>query len=301
MAYLSLIRPINLLLLGLVQVLIKYVLFHVFDVQTAMGTLQFVLLVIATLAIAAGGNVINDIYDQEIDRINKPDKRLVGTKISEKKAYTFFIILNIIGVGSGFILANQLGRPGLAATFIVISALLYIYSSQIKSMLLIGNFLISLLVAFSLLVVLIFDLYPIAPGGLSDAQKIVSGLVLDYAIFAFVVNFIREIVKDLEDINGDKNAGISTLPIALGRSRTRNLVFALGILLALAIVGYLYIYLYDKRIMVFYFLFLIVAPLIYFCTRAWTAETDKEYHQLSIILKIVMFTGICSMICYLYI
>ncbi|MCW5520480.1 geranylgeranylglycerol-phosphate geranylgeranyltransferase [Aureitalea sp. L0-47] len=301
MAYLYIIRPVNLLLLGVVQILIKFVLFDAFKVEAVMNNTQFGLLVLATLAIAAGGNVINDIYDQEIDRINKPDKRIVGTKISEKTAYTFFILLNVIGVLCGFILANQLGKPGLAATFIVISALLYIYSSQLKAMLLVGNLLISVLVAFSLLVVLIFDFYPMASNGLSEEQRLVSKIVFDYALFAFIVNIIREIVKDLEDINGDKNGGINTLAIVLGRSRTSNLVFILGIGFALSIIAYVYVYLYDKKLMVFYFLFGIVAPLIYFCIRAWTSETAKDFGKLSNILKVVMFTGMCSMICYRFI
>ena len=301
MAYLSLIRPLNLLLLGIVQLLIKFVLFDVFEVETTMNTIQFGLLVLATLAIAAGGNVINDICDQEIDRINKPEKRIVGKRITERKAYSYFVLLNVLGVGCGFVLANQLGKPGLAATFIVISALLYIYSSQLKAMLLVGNLLISVLVAFSLLVVLIFDFYPMAENGLSDAQRMVSKLVFDYALFAFILNLIREMVKDLEDINGDKNGGISTLPIVLGRSRTTNLVFVLGIAFALSIVAYVYVYLYDRQLMVIYFLFGIVAPLIYFCIKAWTAESTRDYRLLSGVLKVVMFTGMCSMICYRFI
>ena len=301
MAYFSLIRPVNLLLIGIVQILIKFVLFDAFELETAMGPMQFGLLVLATLSIAAGGNVINDIYDQEIDRINKPDRRIVGIKISEKKAYSLFILLNVAGVLCGFVLANQLGKPGMAATFIVISALLYIYSSQLKAILLFGNLLISVLVAFSLLIVLIFDFYPIAATGLSDAQQQVSGIVFDYALFAFILNLIREIVKDLEDINGDKNGDINTLAIVLGRSRTINLVFVLGIGFALSIIAYVYIYLYDKKLMVLYFLFGIVAPLIYFCIKAWTAESAKDYHGLSKILKVVMFTGMCSMICYRFI
>ncbi|KAA3621809.1 MAG: prenyltransferase [Flavobacterium sp.] len=301
MAYLKIIRPVNLLLIALVQILIKFVLFDTFRVVTAMNTFQFLWLLLATLAIAAAGNVVNDIYDLEIDKINKPSKVLIGRKISEKRAFTYFIILNSIGVISGFVLANQLGKSGLAAIFIVISALLYMYATQLKAMLITGNIVISLLVAFSLLIVLVFDLYPIGTNGLSEAQNRVSRLVLDYAIFAFVINFMREIVKDLEDINGDKKGDIRTLAIAIGRKRTTTLVFVIASVFIMSIILYVYTFLYDKQLMVLYFLFLIVAPLIYFCIRAWGAASQKEYAAMSVILKVTMFTGMCSMVCYTFI
>lgn len=301
MVYLKIIRPVNLLLIAIVQIVIKFVLFDVFEAEMAMNALQFVLLLVATLAIAAAGNVVNDIYDVEIDRINKPDKVLVGKSITERKAFNYFILLNVIGVICGFVLANQLGKPGLAATFIVISALLYIYSTQIKAMLILGNVLISALVSFSLLIVLIFDFYPLAINGLSESQKAASQIVFHYAVFAFIVNLIREIVKDLEDINGDKNGGISTLAIALGRGRTTMLVFVLTALFIATIVAYLYTFLYNKKLMVLYFLFLIVAPLLYFCSKAWGAESSKEYRHLSLVLKLVMVTGMCAMICYKFV
>ncbi|NNK73100.1 MAG: geranylgeranylglycerol-phosphate geranylgeranyltransferase [Flavobacteriaceae bacterium] len=301
MVYLKIIRPINLVLIAIVQIVIKFVIFDVFEAETAMNGLQFLLLVIATMAIAAAGNVVNDIYDVDIDRINKPEKVLIGTSITEKKAFNYFIFLNVIGVVCGFILANQLAKPGLAATFIVISALLYIYSTQLKAMLILGNVLISALVSFSLLIVLIFDFYPLAINGLTEAQRSASEIVLHYAIFAFIVNLIREIVKDLEDVNGDKNGGISTLAIVLGRTRTTMLVFVLALSFIVGIVAYLYTYLYNKKLMVLYFLFLIVGPLLYFCSKAWGAETRKEYTLLSRVLKLVMVMGLCAMICYRFI
>jgi 4-hydroxybenzoate polyprenyltransferase len=301
MAYLKIVRPVNLLFIVLVQCLIKFVLFSAFDPETALNTFQFLLLPLATISIAAAGYVINDIFDVEIDRINRPERVLVGTKISERSAYNFYILLNILGVGSGFILANLLGKPGLAAIFIIISALLYIYATQLKAMLLFGNLLVSLLVAMSLLVVIIFDVYPVISGSLSDSQGRVSEIVLHYAVFAFVISFIREIVKDLEDINGDKNGGVNSLAISMGRLRTTQLVFSLAAITIVGLVVYLYNYLYDKQIQVLYFLLLIVAPLLYFCIKCWGAERKQEYHKLSLLLKIVMFTGMCSLICYSFI
>lgn len=301
MAYLKLIRPLNLLIIAVVQCLIKFMLFPAFGAETALSAAQFLWLVVSTVLIAAAGNVINDIHDVEIDRINKPERVLVGKHIGERTAYNYFIVLNILGVISGFVLANQVGKPGLAAIFIIISALLYMYATQIKALLLVGNLLISTLVAMSLLIVVVFDIYPAIDLELSTAQQQVSEIVLHYAVFAFVINLIREIVKDLEDMNGDKNGNINSLAISMGRLRTTQFVFSLASLTIVAVVVYLYTFLYDKKLMVVYFLLLIVAPLLYFCVQCWGAEKKKEYSRLSIILKLVMVSGMLSIICYKFI
>lgn len=294
MNYLNLIRYQNLFFIALVQVFIKYGLFQAFRVETALNHFGFALLVIATLCIAAAGNIINDIYDVEIDKINKPNKVLIGKKISERNANRLFIILNITGVAIGFYLANSIGKPSFAALFIVFSALLYLYASYLKGMLLIGNLLISALVAMSLIIVALFDLFPAITSQNQAIQSAVFKIVLHYALFAFFINFIREIVKDLQDINGDKKGGMNTLPIALGRKRTIKIVFILGIFMVLGVVFYMYEYLYNEQTLLLYFLFAIVAPLLYFCIKAWDAETQKNFSFLSKLLKITMFLGICS-------
>jgi len=297
-SFLKLTRPVNLLLIILVQGIIKYGLLETLDVQVSLDNFRFRLLVFATVCIAAAGNVINDIFDVNIDRINKPQQVIVGRRITEKAAYNFYIILNILGVGVGFYLSNLLDHPGLAAVFIVISALLYVYATQLKSILLLGNILISLLVASSLLILILFDIFPAIDTELKESQILSSQAILMYAGFAFYINFIREIVKDLQDIDGDKNGGRKTLPIVLGRRRTVNVVFVLGVIALLCVLLYTYFVLYNYQKVVLYFVFLVAAPILFFCIKAWNAENDKHFAVLSIILKVVMFTGICSIIFY---
>lgn len=301
MNYLNLFRYQNLLFIALVQVFIKYGLFQAFEVDVTLTTLDFVLLVIATLCIAAAGNVINDIYDVEIDRINKPKKVLIGKKISEQTANRLYIVLSTIGVAIGFYLSNRIGKPSFAAIFIVFSALLYLYSSYLKGMLLVGNILVSVLVAMSLIIVPLFDLLPAITVENQTIQSAVFKIVLNYALFAFFINLIREIVKDLQDINGDKKGGMNTLPIAIGRKRTGKLVFILGALAVLGVVFYMYENLYDVQVLMLYFLFAVVAPLLYFCIKSWDAKTFKDYSFLSNLLKIIMFLGICSIPLYQFV
>ncbi|OAD92599.1 prenyltransferase [Aequorivita soesokkakensis] len=294
MNYLNLFRYQNLLFIALVQIFIKYGLFRPLGIDTTLNAFNFTLLVVATLCIAAAGNIINDIYDVEIDKINKPNKVLIGKKVSERTANRLFIILNILGVAIGFYLSNSIGKPGFAALFIVFSALLYLYASYLKGMLLIGNVLISVLVAMSLVIVALFDLLPAITPENQASQSAVFKIVLHYSLFAFFINLIREIVKDLQDINGDKKGGMNTLAIALGRKRTITIVFLLAVFMVVAVVFYMYEHIYNQQYLLLYFLFAIVAPLLYFCLKSWSAETAKEFAFLSRLLKVIMFLGICS-------
>ena len=295
MGFLKIIRPVNLLLIALVQCLVKFTVFDHYLEETALSTFQFFLLLASSLLIAAGGNVINDIYDQEIDRINKPDVTIISRLITEKQAYNYYFVLTVLGVIAGFVLANQLGRPAMAGIFVVISALLYIYSSQLKGMLLVGNVLVSAIVAFSLLIVLLFDLYPVISENLLPVHLDVSKLILHYSLFALAVNLIREIVKDIQDVNGDQKGGINSLAIALGRKRAVNISLGMGVLMTAGLVLYMYQNFYGDKLLVVYFLLLVIAPFIYFCISCWSAENQKDYKRMSDILKIIMLTGMCSL------
>lgn len=300
MNVLKLIRFPNLLIIALAQILIRYGLYVPFNATPALSDFQFALLILATLAIAAAGYVINDIYDQEIDRINKPNSLLVGDKISEKQANSLFVILNIIGVGIGFYLANTIQRPVFVSFFILISLLLYLYASSLKRILVVGNLLIAVLVAMSILIVPIFDLLPTITWQNQVVQTRTFLLILDFAIFAFFINWIREIVKDLLDIDGDKKGRINTLPIAIGRSRTLKIIMALTFLLLCGIIYYMYENLYKQQYLMLYFLVFIVGPLLYLFIKTFDAKSKKRYRFMASLLKIIMLMGICAMILFRY-
>jgi 4-hydroxybenzoate polyprenyltransferase len=298
MFYLKLIRPLNLLLIIVMLVVFKYGFLTPLGVEVALGYLDFSLLVIATISIAAGGNVINDLYDVPIDTINKPSQVIIGKHVSERQANIFFIILNVLGVGCGFLLVNRIDKPSLSIIFIGVSALLFIYATYLKSLVLIGNIVISFLVALAAILLIIFDILPAIDNDNLDLQVTSAGILLQYAGFAFVINLIREIVKDLQDVNGDKNGGRLTLPIAIGRKRAVKVVFALGALSVAGTIYYMYQVLYSHQVIASYFLILILAPLLFFCTRAWSASNDKDFRILSSILKGILFVGICSILFY---
>lgn len=289
-------------MIAFVQILIKYALFHPFlettELTIMLNGFGFGLLVFSTLCIAAAGNIINDIYDVETDMVNRPSKVIIGKKISEKTAYTLFVIFNVIGVLIGFYLSHLVGRSGFFAIFVIISALLYVYASYLKQMLLIGNIAISVLVGLSILIVGVFELMPSITEQNQATQLTFFKILFDYSLFAFLINFVREIIKDLEDVDGDYKSGMNTLPIAIGRDRASKVAFAASLLPLMGSIYYVSTYLYKYELFIGYFLILIIIPLIYISLKAFNAKTKKHYHHISNMLKLVMFFGILSLLLY---
>ena len=293
--YLKLLRPFNLLMVLLAQGLVKYGLFEPFGISLALTPGSFAIMVIATLCIAAGGNVINDIYDQEIDWINRPKKVLVGKRISEKAAYNLYILLTVLGLGLGFVVANLVGKPALALVFIFSAALLYWYATFLKSMLFIGNMVISSLVGFSILMGILFDLYPAMEFQDKTLYLRLSKVVLYYALAAFYFNLMREITKDIQDVNGDKNGGRNTLPIVLGISRTKAIVIIMGLLGLFGVLFFAYFELYRVLFLLMYMVFALGGTLLVFTLQAWNAKKTKHFARLSNLLKLIMLLGLASL------
>lgn len=298
LAFLNLIRYKNLIIIIIVQWLIKYGLFESMGVATTLDHHHFFLLVLATVFIAAGGYIINDIYDVNIDKINKSEKVIINKKISESTAYNLYLIFTFLGVVTGFYLSNHISTPGFAALFILSAALLYMYATFIKSILLVGTLIISVLVSLSLIIIGVFELVPAIDYLNQQIQLEAFSILLYYSFFAFILTFLREIVKDIEDINGDKNGGRQTLPIVIGRKRTAFVCFVLAIASTALILVYMYEFLYRNPWVMLYFLIAVIGPLLYFIVKIFTAETKVEFRHLSNVLKLVMVMGLLSLLFY---
>ncbi|RXR28506.1 prenyltransferase [Flavobacterium piscinae] len=296
MIYLQLIRYKNLLLLALMQIIFRYGFLNQQDGYLALADWQYFLLVLSTVLLAAAGYVINDIFDQETDTINRPEKVIVGKAISESRAYNIYVGLNIIGVSIGFYLSNVIQKPSFATIFIFIAASLYFYATTLKKMLLLGNILVAFILGLSVLIIGVFDLYPATYDGNREKMGLLFKILTDYAVFAFVLNLIREIIKDAEDSKGDYNQGMQTLPIVFGVNRTAKIVFGL-VAIAVAIVLWYtnkHLMSFDLYYAVLYVLFLVLGPLMYVLIKSWNAKSVSDFHHLSTILKWVIFFGILS-------
>ncbi len=298
MQLLKLIRYKNLLFIVLLQCLIKFVLFEAYKLETTLSNIHFVLLLLATLCIAAGGYIINDIFDVRIDAINKADKQIVSKHISEKMAYNYYIFFTAIGVCLGFYLSNHIGFPGFSALFILLGAFLYVYATYLKSVMIIGNLVVSFLVASTILIVGLFELFPNISSQNILLHQEVFRILLNYSLFAFLLTLLREIIKDIEDINGDQNGGLKTLPILIGRRRTTFVALAFGAFLTILILVYMYSTLYRQTVALLYFLFLVIGPLLYFNVKIFSAEKKEDFSNLSSLLKFIMLTGILSLLLY---
>jgi 4-hydroxybenzoate polyprenyltransferase len=310
-AFLNLIRWPNLLIVALTMILMRYAVIapviSKINVELINGTggevplsLQFpwyyfLILVVATLFITAGGYVINDYFDIKTDLINKGEV-IVSTKISRRQAMMWHNVLNIAGVAAGFFISWKAGYFWMGILFLIVSGLLYFYSASYKRQFLVGNFVVALLTAMVPMLVVIFEwpaLYryyavnAVTPPQLSIIFYWVGG----FAIFAFLTTLTREIIKDIEDFEGDMAYGRNTIPVVTGTLTAR----IISILLVLITVGLLYVVWYfflNDKITLTYISCAIVLPLLYVVYQLIISGTKKHLHNASRIMKIVMIAGV---------
>lgn len=310
-SFLKLVRWQNLLIVVLTMVLMRYCIIASvigkIGILTVNGggeiipmTLQFpwydfLILVAATVFITAGGYVINDYFDIKTDLINRGEV-IVGTKIPRRKAMMWHNILNIAGVAAGFYISWRAGYLWLGLLFLMVSGLLYFYSASYKRQFFIGNLVVAVLTAMVPMLVAIYEwpaLYryyqmnAAAPPDLTLVFYWVGG----FALFAFLITLVREIVKDIEDFEGDLSYGRNTLPVVAG-VRTSRIISA-GIILIIIVSLYLVWHFFiSDMITLTYVSVAIVLPLIYVLLRLITGRDRKQFHNASLIIKIVMLTGI---------
>ena len=294
MKYLKLIRYQNLLMLAFMQLVFRYLFLAQSYVDLALTDFNYILLIFATVCIAAGGYVINNIMDQDTDEIAKPQNRVVGVSVTETVAYNWYIGLTIVGVGIGFYLSNVIYKPTFASMFILVATLLYMYATSFKQIPVIGNVVVALMLSTSIIIIGLFDILPAIDVDNRFRMKEAFDILMHYAIFAFIINLIREIIKDLEDMDGDYQSGINTLPIAIGVQKTKIIVGVLTVISIGILAYYVNSNLFELDYVVYYAMILIVGPLIYFGVKLLNATTKKEFHHLSLVLKIILFFGILS-------
>ncbi|MFM7896884.1 MAG: geranylgeranylglycerol-phosphate geranylgeranyltransferase [Flavobacterium sp.] len=300
MKYLKLIRFQNLLMLAFMQLVFRYLFLEQSYVDLALTDFNYILLVIATVCIAAGGYVINNIMDQDTDEIAKPQNRVVGVSISETVAYNWYIGLTIVGVGIGFYLSNVIYKPTFASMFILVATLLYMYATSFKQIPVLGNVVVALMLSTSIIIIGLFDILPAIDVDNRFRMKEAFDILMHYAIFAFIINLIREIVKDMEDMDGDYQSGLNTLPIAIGVQKTKIIVGVLTVISIGILAYYVNSNLFELDYVVYYAMIVIVGPLIYFGVKLLNAATKKEFHHLSLVLKIILFFGILSVAVIVY-
>ncbi|PWD98212.1 prenyltransferase [Marinilabilia rubra] len=303
MALLNLVRYKNLIIIVLMQCLLRYGLLipvlHYYGVSPELSHIKFGLLVLATVLLAASGYVINNYFDVSIDRINRPYNVVVGRQIPRRTALLLHVILTITGVFIGLFLAYITRKENYALMFIVIPGLLWYYSTTLKKQVLVGNLTIALLTALVPFVVVSIEFATLARvhGEAilhSEACSTAWFWTTGFAFFAFISTIMRELIKDMEDIEGDKEAGCHTLPVEMGIDYSRTVVIILTIasVTALWIILFMVPRLYDSYLTWGYFFVFLTIPYILLAYKIFKARTRRQFHLASNLSKIIMLMGI---------
>lgn len=269
-SFLRLTRFWNLLIIGLAQYFSAGFLIG----ASRVYDFRLFLLMVSTTVIAAAGYIINDYYDVKIDFINKPNRVVIGKSITRRYAIMLHVVLSATGVLIGTYLSLLLGAMNAFCVF-----LLWFYSNNLKRQPLIGNLAVALLTGLSILVIDV--IYPSH-----------HGLIWIYAVFAFFMTLVREIIKDMEDLKGDNTFGCKTLPIVWGLRRTKFFIYFVLALFCIIVVliNKLYVLLPFGYFVAFLFL-----PLLFFLVRLIRADMKKDFARLSTFCKIILLLGIISM------
>ena len=292
-AFFRLIRWKNLLFILYAQLLIKFLFFPSFNIITILSIFQFSILLIAIILISGAGYIINNIEDLKTDLVNEPEKVVISKQISVDRAKQLYLILNTFGIVFGLGLCLNIQKPSFSFIFIGTSLLLYYYSKKLKSKAFIGNFIVSLLVAISMLLLGLLDLNQAFQ---NDTQSFALTVLLFLSCFAFLLNLIREIVKDIEDVNGDYTLNMRTLPIVFGRNRIKRLASVLCIIPIIFLLYIIINYSNEYKYTSLYLLLFSLLPTIYVALKLLSAESIIDFRKLSVVLKIIMFLGVNALI-----
>jgi len=270
-ALLRLTRFWNLVIIGLAQYFTAGFLIS----SAALFDAKLLLLSVSTVLIAAAGYIINDYYDVKIDLINKPERVVIGKSIARRFAILFHTALSFSGVVIGFLISWKIGVINFLSAF-----LLWLYSNYLKRQPFVGNLTVALLTGLSIeLINVLFEVN--------------NQLVTIYALFAFFMTLIREIIKDMEDLKGDNSFGCKTLPIIWGIRKTKLLVYFLMSIFILAVVTLNRLYV---GLPMNYFLILLFLPMGLLLARLLRADTIKDFDVLSQLCKVIMLLGILTMV-----
>jgi 4-hydroxybenzoate polyprenyltransferase len=303
-AFFRLVRLPNLFFIALTQTLFQFCIYFPLyrEALAEKDIYRFILLVLASLFIAAAGYVINDYFDINIDEVNKPQKMVVDKIIHRRWAIAWHFMLS-----TGGIILTALAVPILQKWYLILVnifcvALLWFYSTKFKKSLLIGNIAISVLTAWTILIIFFSKLSldnAIAPD--SHSQVKFFRFAFLYAGFAFITSLIREAIKDMEDIKGDEKYGCRTMPIVWGINATKVYIAVwMIVLIVMLLIIQVYILQFRWWWPVAYTVLFIIIPAILVFKKLFNASSAEDYHRLSNRVKFVMLTGILSMIFFYF-
>ncbi len=304
-AFLRLVRWPNLVMIAVTQVLFYFSLVEPLyqkGINTTFERLHFLLLIMASVLIAAAGYIINDYFDLNIDQVNKPERTVIDKIIKRRWAIVMHLSFSSVAIIISFYIDFKSATFWLGVSNIICAFLLFGYSITLKKKLLWGNILISALTAWVVIVCFLCYYHSFYCSScnrsfleLYDNRFIRISFL--YAGFAFVISLIREVIKDLEDIDGDLKYGCRTMPIAWGIPASKVFVAVwLVVLIGMISIVQVYVWQFGWIWSMLYCIFLVIIPLIWVLQQLFKAQVPTDYHRLSTAIKFVMLAGLLSMI-----
>lgn len=227
----KIIRWKNLAIISLSQIFIKFFFIDFFIQKDQLLNENFVILLIVTILIAASGYIVNDIYDYNLDQINKPERVVLGKFLKSRDAIIIYMLFNSLAIVLSIFLCIKIKQEIYILVFLLIIYCLWLYSKKLKKYKIIGNILIAFFISLSILNVPLFSYKNI----LNDDRFFVFLIISIYSVLAFLINVKREIIKDIEDIEGDKMHKVKSLPIIFGTKKSKLVTVIIGIILMFAI------------------------------------------------------------------
>lgn len=307
MAWLRLIRWQNLLIIVLTQLVVWWCVIAPEQAEV-LGFYNCMLLILSTVLIAAAGYIINDYFDVQIDQINHPDKVVLGKTIPRKSAIIAHTLLNIAAIWLAGMIAFSAGHMEWLAVQIGCTALLWMYSTRFKRAYISGNIAISFLTGLTVVVLFVYEpvMHQAAmqtmhshniPGVLSSLPV---WILAGYAFFAFIFTWIREIVKDMEDLKGDEADGCVTMPVVKGLAYSARFASVLAVIAAIPLIAAVVaLYYFGYLLLSAYVLLLLVLPTFLWIGYLWRGKADSvHYHMASRWLKVIMVLGVCTLLLY---
>lgn len=302
-AFLQIIRWQNLVFIGITQVLFHYCILQpnlaTVQQQPKISGLYLLLISAASILIAAGGNIINDYFDLNIDKINKPHKLIVEKHISRRYAIFLHLLLSLAGIMCSVFVAHRLNILWLGMANTIAVLLLFIYSASLKKKFLIGNILVSTLTAWVIMILALpeYEVLILDPQNKNEVFNKMFRLGILYASFSFVISVIREVIKDMEDVDGDRKYDCKTMPIVLGLNATKVFVAVwLIVLIALLVIAQIYVIRFGWWLSIIYAICCLIIPLCIVLKKTFAAQSAANFHKLSSNIKWIMLAGILSMI-----
>lgn len=301
--YFHIIRPKNLAIVALSQLLMYmvYIMPLVSEDGIVLGGSLWWLFIIDTVLIAASGYVINDIFDQKSDLFNKPSRLYIGTDaISVSFAWYYYFGLVLVGFAIALFIAFQIDKMHLLGIYPFAVGSLYLYSKYFKKWPLIGNLVVAIFCAFVPGILLYAEWEVISVLYESDRTgfDFIVYLFIAYISFAFLSTMVRELIKDLEDAEGDRLAGYKTLPIATNQKTTKGTSILFGVLLLLSYaIWVLPFYGSETALIVMPFaIFMALFTLVILYLIVF-AENKYHFTQISKRLKILMIVSLFIFLC----